>query len=70
MKIYYNVTGTERKSLAQAVSQELNIPAKYLGAPTFTYEVGGYRVDKNGTLEGEDNLDLVADLEGLTVSRQ
>lgn len=58
MRIHYNVTGAERKSLAGAVSQELNAPAKYLGAPTFAYEVGGYRIDKNGTVEGADNLDL------------
>lgn len=58
MRIHYNVTGAERKSLAGAVSQELNTPAKYLGAPTFAYEVGGYHIDKSGVLEGEDNLGL------------
>lgn len=65
MKINYNVTGTERKSLAGAISQELNAPTKYLGAPTFAYEVGGYNIDRTGTLTGEDNRDLVADLQGL-----
>lgn len=64
MRISYNVTGAQRKSLAGAVSQELNAPAQYLGAPTFAYEVGGYRIDKNGTLEGGDNPGLVADLQG------
>lgn len=58
MRIHYNLTGAERKSLAGAVSQELNAPTKYLGAPTFAYEVGGYHIDKNGTVEGADNLDL------------
>ena len=65
MRINYDVTGTERKALVGAVSQELNAPAKYLGLPTLAYEVGGYRIDKSGVLEGEDNLDLVADLQGL-----
>jgi hypothetical protein len=65
MKITYNVTGQERKSLVGAISQELNAPTKYLGAPTFAYEVGGYHIDKNGTVEGADNRDLVADLQGL-----
>ena len=65
MKINYNVTGAERKSLVNAISQELNTPAKYLGAPSFAYEVGDYRINKNGLLEGEDNPDLVADLCGL-----
>ena len=65
MKINYNVTGPTRKSLVAAISQELNAPTKYLGAPTFAYEVGEYYIDKNGMLEGEDNTELVADLKGL-----
>ena len=65
MKINYNVTGEKRKALAVAVSQELDAPMKYLGAPTFAYEVGGYRIDKSGMLEGEDDFGLVAELCGL-----
>jgi hypothetical protein len=65
MKINYNVTGEKRKSLVGAVSQELNTPAKYLGAPTFAYEIGCYSINKSGVLEGEDNPALVADLLGL-----
>lgn len=65
MKINYNVTGSSRKSLVNAISQELNAPAKYLGAPTFAYEIGAYHIDKNGLLEGDDNPGLVADLCGL-----
>lgn len=65
MQINYNVTGEKRKSLVGAISQELNAPTKYLGAPTFAYEVGGYHIDKNGVLRGDDNPGLVADLQGL-----
>ena len=65
MKIFYNVTGSERKSLAAALSQELNTPTEYLGAPSFAYRVGGYRIDKNGVLEGPDKPGLVADLQDL-----
>ena len=65
MKINYNVTGPKRKALVGALSLELNAPTVYLGAPTFAYEVGGYHIDKNGMLEGEDNYGLVADLKGL-----
>ena len=65
MQINYNVTGPKRKSLVGAISQELKAPIKYLGAPTFAYEVAGYHIDKNGMLEGEDNSGLVADLQGL-----
>jgi len=65
MQINYNVTGTKRKSLVGAISQVLNAPTKYLGAPTFAYEVGDYHIDKNGILRGTDNPNLVADLQGL-----
>ena len=65
MQINYNVTGAKRKSLVDAISQELNMPTKYLGAPTFAYEVGDYHIDKNGILRGTDNPGLVADLQGL-----
>jgi len=65
MQINYNVTGPKRKSLVSAISQELNATIKYLGAPTFAYEVAGYHIDKNGMLEGEDNSGLIADLQGL-----
>lgn len=58
MKLSYNLTGAERKTLVGAISQELNAPTKYLGAPTFAYEVGGYHIDRNGTVTGPDNLDL------------
>ena len=58
MKLSFNITGTERKALVSAISQELNTPTQYLGAPTFAYEVGGYHIDKAGTVTGADNLDL------------
>ncbi len=71
MKIAYNITGTERKALVGAISQELNAPVKYLGMPTAAYEVGdpsragSYHIDKTGTVTGPDNRDLVADLCGM-----
>lgn len=65
MKINYNVTGQKRKALVNAISQELNVPVKYLGAPTFAYEVADYNIDKNGVLSGPDNSELVGDLLGL-----
>lgn len=58
MKLCYKATGQERKKLVGAISTALNTPTKYLGAPTFAYEVGDYHIDKAGTLTGPDNLDL------------
>lgn len=63
MKLILNVKGAERKSLAGALSQELNAPTKYLGMPTAAYEIGGYHIDKNGTVTGADNSELVSRLE-------
>ena len=65
MRIDYNVRGERRKSLVAAISQELQIPALYQGVPSFSYEIGGLSLDKNGVLEGADNSGLVADLQGL-----
>lgn len=65
MQINYNVTGAKRKLLVSAISQELNAPSRYLGAPTFAYEVASYNIDKNGILTGKDNYELIEDLQGL-----
>ncbi|WP_205703211.1 hypothetical protein [Caproiciproducens sp. NJN-50] len=54
-KFNFNVTGTDRKRLVAAISEILNAPMNYLGAPSFAYAVGGYTVDKNGTVSGERN---------------
>lgn len=53
MEFRFNVTGAERKRLAGTISEILNVPMKYLGAPGFGYEVGGYTVEKDGTVNGE-----------------
>ena len=46
-----------RKEIVQALETKLGVKAKYLGAPTFAYEVGGYRVDRSGAVTGKGNLD-------------
>ena len=56
MSIHYNVTGSERKALVGAISDFLNLPINYKGAPTFAYEIGGCTVDKNGTLSFAQNV--------------
>lgn len=50
MTIHYNVTGSERKALVVAISEILALDAVYLGAPTFSYQIGNCIVDKNGIL--------------------
>jgi hypothetical protein len=65
MRIQYSVPGKERKNLAAAVAQELEAMVKYLGPPSFAYEMGAYHIDKDGVLTGVDNRSLVEDLQGL-----
>lgn len=65
MEFKFNVTGARRKELVMAISEILNTAPEYQGAPTFAYEVGGYRIDKAGTLTGADNWELIADLSSL-----
>lgn len=70
MTINYNVTGTERKRLADYISGFMGTEKKYLGAPTFAYQVGYLTVSKDGAVSFEDrgyNSDidaLMAELEG------
>ena len=46
-----------RKEIVRALEEKWGVKAKYLGAPTFAYEVGGCRVDRNGAVTGKDTLD-------------
>ncbi len=70
MTINYNVTGTERKRLTDYISGFMGTDKKYLGAPTFAYQIGYLTVSKDGAVSFEDrgyNSDidaLMAELEG------
>ncbi len=70
MTINYNVTGTERKRLADYISGFMGTEKKYLGAPTFAYQIGYLTVSKDGAVSFEDrgynnDIDaLMAELEG------
>lgn len=72
MKIEFNVTGSDRKSLVTAMGEILGVKPKYLGMPTAAYEVGGYTVDKTGTVTGEDSPELLEGLvtKGIAVPQQ
>ena len=61
MKVNYNVTGKERKRLAEIIAKEIGVDARYLGAPTFAYQMDYFTVDRDGTLvfEAEDVNDEV-----------
>ena len=55
MEVKFNVTGERRKALVQALGEMLEVKPKYLGPPSFSYQVEDLLIDKNGTvLFGED----------------
>lgn len=54
MIINYNITGTDRKKLVSAIAEYAGEKAKYLGAPSFAYQVGGYIISVNGQVTIED----------------
>lgn len=57
MEIKFNVSGERRKELARAVSEIIDQPMNYKGAPSFAYVVGDFTIDKNGTLDFPISLD-------------
>lgn len=59
MEIHYNVTGPRRKELAAAVGNFIGMAPVYMKAPTYGFAVGNYIIDKNGTLTGEENKELI-----------
>ena len=68
MTIKYNVTGARRKALVQAIGEILGEDAVYNGAPTFSYTVDNFSIDRNGTVSCPYRADapivanLIADL--------
>ena len=57
MKLDYNCTGADRKKLVAAIAEHLGQKAKYLGAPSFAYQVDCITIDKNGVLQMNDMAD-------------
>ena len=57
MTIIIHAQGAERKRLVQTISDWLDVPAKYCGAPTFNYEVDYFTIDRNGRLSFDDRVD-------------
>ena len=57
MEFNYKVTGSDRKRLVMAIAEQLECDAKYLGAPSFAYEVDYITIDKNGTVSFDDLAD-------------
>ena len=57
MQIKYNAIGDRRKALVAVMRDVLQDTTRYLGAPSFAFQVGAYTVDKNGTVNCPDGTD-------------
>lgn len=57
MKVKFNVEKGERKELALAVAGWLGEDVRYLGAPSFAYEVTRFTIDRDGNLECDNLVD-------------
>lgn len=57
MTLNYNVTGDDRKRLVEKMAEILGCEPKYLGVPTFGYEVDYFYIDRTGAVSFEDGAD-------------
>lgn len=44
----------DRKALAKALAAELGTEARYMGLPSYAYQIGPYTVNRDGSIDGED----------------
>lgn len=47
----FKTAAENRKNVVKAMEEVLGVRAKYLGPPTFSYEVGSFTVDRDGNIE-------------------
>ena len=57
MKIKFLIDKEQRKEVAQAVAEFSGLELHYLGAPTFTYQIGFFTLTQDCVLEFEENHD-------------
>ena len=62
----YNVSGADRKQLVKAIGDALGIRPKYMGTPSFAFQIGSYEVTKHGVLifeKDEQTANVLAAIE-------
>ena len=57
MQVKYHLEGSERKALLAVMREIFQDTPKYMGPPTFSFEIGPYTIDRHGTLHCPDHLD-------------
>ena len=59
MTVHYDVPGSARKALANAIGEAIGAYPAYQAAPTFAYIIGDYTLDRQGILTGPHNAYLL-----------
>ena len=54
MIYHFNVTGPNRKKLANLIGEHIGQKPKYLGVPSCAYQIGSYTLSKDGALSWSD----------------
>lgn len=57
MTFHYHLSGAARKQLVYAMAELLECKPRYLGTPSYAYEVGDYTVSKDGDVTFDDLCD-------------
>lgn len=60
-KIIFKVTGQERKVIAGIVGDILGVKPKYTAAPSFSFEIDGWVIDRSGNLKSPE-FDAFSDI--------
>ena len=63
MEVHFDVEGSARKALANAIGESIGTYSSDKAAPSFAYIVGEYTLDRHGVLAGSQNQQLLATLE-------
>lgn len=48
------IQASNRKVLAQAIAEEIHEPVRYLGTPSYAYQIGRYTIDRDAVIHGDD----------------
>ena len=57
MTFHYHLSGDARKKLVYTMAGLLECKPRYLGIPSYAYEVGDYTVSRNGDVTFDDRMD-------------
>ena len=55
MERNYNVSGADRKALDKVIGEALGVKPKYMGTPSYAFQIGGYEVSQHGVLTFEED---------------